>query len=95
MKELIFGGVCLGKSLLVEKWVVDFGLYVVYLVIVEVCDGEMSCCIVYYCECCLVDWGCVEEMLYFVVCLCELVVLDICILVDCLMLWFFNLLFVG
>lgn len=88
----VFGGVCLGKSVYVEWFVVDSGCCVIYIVIVIVVDVEFVQCIVYYCVCWLVEWGFVDVFIDFVGMFVWFDDLYVCLFVDCLMLWFMNLL---
>ncbi|MEK7758926.1 MAG: bifunctional adenosylcobinamide kinase/adenosylcobinamide-phosphate guanylyltransferase [Pseudomonadota bacterium] len=92
MKELILGGVRSGKSRLAEQHALASGLAVTYVATATPGDAEMQARIAEHRRRRPTTWTLVEEPLALARVLREQAAPDRCLLVDCLTLWFTNLL---
>jgi adenosylcobinamide kinase/adenosylcobinamide-phosphate guanylyltransferase len=92
MRELILGGARSGKSRYAEQQAQDSALDVIYIATAEAGDGEMARRIALHKAMRPADWRVVEEPLALAHALAEHAAEGRCLLVDCLTLWFSNLL---
>lgn len=92
MKELILGGARSGKSRFAENRARESGLAVTCVVTAEARDAEMAARIQEHRERRPPHWKVVEEPVSLAAALKALAAPDRCLLVDCLTIWFSNLL---
>lgn len=92
MRTLILGGARSGKSALAERLAIDSAREVVYIATAQAGDAEMAARIAHHRARRPQQWLCVEEPLHLADVLRDHARDDRCILVDCLTLWFSNLL---
>lgn len=92
MLQLILGGARSGKSRLAEKLATDSGLSVTYIATSQPLDGEMTARVAHHRERRPSEWGLIEEPVELARVLKENATPNHCLLVDCLTLWFTNLL---
>ena len=95
MKELILGGARSGKSRLAEARARESRLAVFCVVTAQARDAEMAQRIREHRQRRSANWKVIEEPLSLAAALREHAAPDRCLLVDCLTLWFSNLMHVG
>lgn len=95
MKELILGGARSGKTMLAQQRAEQTGLQVVYIATAQALDEEMAARIARHRHTRPSGWKLIEEPLGLASVLEAHAGNDHCLLIDCLTLWFSNLLAAG